>query len=135
LLFAHYFLIAEQNMRRVLMMQNITLVTFLSFIFLVMLSASTSAAGVVNQFEVEFVRVDRTGRGYIQFKEALVSQPAECSVGYPKALAFDTRQDGGSAILSVALTAKASNSKIYAKGTGTCSIYGVMEDWEWGYVK
>lgn len=104
-------------------------------VVLSVVSSSIQAVGLANQFEIEFVRVDRTGKGYVQFKQELVGEPASCASTYPKALAFDVNTAGGNAILSAALTAKASNAKVYAKGTGQCTIYGVMEMWDWGYIK
>jgi hypothetical protein len=49
-------------------------------------------------------------------------------------LAFNTNEAGGRAILSIVLAAQASGKKINARGTGTCSLYGVMEDWNWGLI-
>lgn len=103
----------------------------------VMLLASTIAIaqGTANYFEVDFVRVDKSGKGYVNFKSPIIGEPASCTTTYLNALAFDTKTDGGKSILSVALTAQATGKKILAKGTGDCGVYGVMEDWNWGFVK
>lgn len=110
---------------------------YLILIFLMSTNvAAQEVIGVANMYEVDFVRVDRSGKGYVNFKNDLVGTPATCTQAtYRAALAFDTNSDGGKSILSIALTAKASGKAIYAKGTGSCSVYGVMEDWNWGYVK
>ena len=111
-------------------------VSVVALMLLLLLPTTTvQAIGLANTVEVDFVRVDSDGRGYVNFKTALISEPASCTNGYPNALAFDTNTAGGRAILSVALAAKSSGKKIYAKGTGACTVYGVMEDWSWGAIK
>jgi hypothetical protein len=103
------------------------------------LSSTCYAVAVVNDFKVDFVRVDQSGRGYIQFDTPLVN-PSSCinssNPGYLKSLAFDATTDGGKAILSVALSAKMSGKAIVARGTGTCMNYpNVIENWSFGYVR
>jgi hypothetical protein len=110
-----------------------------SILFAALLALSASQAnanGVADTFQVDYVRVDANGYGYVQFTTPLVGTPAACiQPDYAKVLAFDTNTAAGKAILAVALQAKASDAKIYAKGTGDCPIYGVMEKWSWGYVQ
>lgn len=105
-------------------------------IFILSFSHNSLCEGIANLYEVDFVRVDSTGKGYVKFKTALTSSPAACiQSGYESTLAFDTNQSGGKSILSVALAAQASGKKILAKGSGNCTVYGVMEDWNWGYIQ
>src|SRR5688572_1634862 len=104
-----------------------TLVTLLS------ISLNTAAFGGIDNGVVIEVRVDKSGLGYVAFGSPLTSQPPTCTqAGYANALAFNTNEAGGRAILSIVLAAQASGKKINARGTGTCSLYGVMEDWNWG---
>ena len=94
------------------------------------------AYGKANSFKVKFVRVDRSGKGYVEFDSNLVANPPACTQSsYQRALAFDTNTAGGAAILSVALAAQASGRRIIAYGTHGCDTYsGVMEDWNWGRI-
>jgi len=89
------------------------------------------ARGEATNHTVEHVRVDKSGLAYVQFTTDLVanngSLPA-CGTSYPRTLAFDTNTEGGKAILSVVLSAKMSNSKIFARGTNECEGYGVIEN-------
>jgi hypothetical protein len=100
-------------------------------------SVLVRAEGVANLYEVDFVRVDKSGLGYVKFTANLGGTPPTCGTanGYPQALSFNTNDSGGKAILSIALTAKASGKKIFAVGTNLCDHYGVMEQWNWGYIQ
>lgn len=94
------------------------------------------AVGQINAAEIIQVRVDRSGKGYIKFNSSLINTPASCiQSGYENVLAFNTNEPGGRAILSLALSAHASGKKINATGTGSCAVYGVIEDWDWGYAR
>ena len=109
----------------------------LFFILACIISFNTLAVGQANQFYVDLVRVDKSGKGYVKFKERLASSGGlpGCGTSHPHHLAFDTNTSGGKGILSLALSAKAANQKIWARGTGDCSgIYGSVENWSWGYV-
>ncbi len=107
-----------------------------SVFILVLSSALVKAEGVANLYEVDFVRVDKSGLGYVKFTTNLGGTPATCTTGgYQSALSFDTNESGGKAILSTALAAKASGKKIFAVGTGLCANYGVIEQWNWGYIQ
>lgn len=98
--------------------------------------APALAVGVADTYSVDYVRVDANGYGYVQFTTALIGQPAACTQpDYAKVLSFDTNTAPGKAILAIVLQAKASDAKVYAKGTGDCPYYGVMEKWNWGYVQ
>ena len=93
------------------------------------------AQGQASEFEVEQVRVDNDGRGYIKFSSNLAGSPAACTTAnYVRMLAFDVNTPGGRAIMALALTAKSSGKRIFARGTGACAHYGMMEDWRWGYL-
>lgn len=110
-----------------------------TFLVVLLLPTQSVAVGFAKHFKVDYVRVDKSGKGYIQFKSALIGTssggPASCTTTYVKALAFDTNTAGGQAILSAALSAQARDTTMYAIGTGKCDIYGVMEDYSWGYTK
>ncbi|MCM2359007.1 MAG: hypothetical protein NDI77_12715 [Geobacteraceae bacterium] len=103
---------------------------------LMLFPGAVYAEGIADTFYVESVRVDSDGKGYVNFTSPLVNTPAACTNGYPNALAFDVNTVGGKAIMSLALTAKATGKRVYAKGkiNVACEIYGVMEDWGWGRI-
>ena len=107
----------------------------LSAVGLIACSVVANAAGVANLLTVDLVRVDKNGMGHVQFTSNLAT-PASCATtAFLSSLAFDTNTAGGQSILTTVLTAKASNKPIYAVGTNACALYGVMEDWSWGYIK
>ena len=96
--------------------------------------------GYAPWFNIHFIRIDKTGRGFVQFTQALTELPGtnttnDCGNLYPKALAFDTNTAGGKAIYSMVLSAESQNKRIWAKGTGNCSIYTVVQDFYYGYYK
>lgn len=104
------------------------------FILLLLVVSPYVLAGKANTFKVDQVRVDRNGKGYVQFVNNLVETTPSCST-HPKQLAFDLNTPGGQAIFSLALAAKASDKKIWAVGTGTCDVYSVVESWAWGVIR
>jgi hypothetical protein len=111
-------------------------ILFMIFFSLSFSSQGAFSVGVAEMYEIDFVRVDRSGFGYVKFKTNLIGTPASCTqVGYEAVLAFDTNEAGGKAVLSVVLSAQASGKKVLARGTGSCGVYGVMEQWDWGYIK
>ncbi|GFE83629.1 hypothetical protein GCM10011487_56290 [Steroidobacter agaridevorans] len=59
---------------------------------------------------------------------------ASCTIDYyANALAFNTNEAGGKAILALVLAAEATGKPVRAYGTGTCTTYGhSVEDWEYG---
>jgi len=104
-----------------------------------LLATAVTAASVVNNLPVDYVRVDKDGRGFVRFSGQLIN-PSDCinetNGNFLSALAFDTTTDGGRAIMSLVLTAKASGKLVYAKGTGGCTIYGnTLEDWSFGTIR
>lgn len=98
-------------------------------------SATAYSVGEARYFFVDHVRVDKSGKGYIKFKNKLLSSGGlpTCASGHPYHLAFDTRTDGGKAILSSGLAAKASHQKMWALGNNKCDVYSSVESWDWGY--
>ncbi|GAB1624074.1 hypothetical protein AAOGI_41240 [Agarivorans albus] len=92
------------------------------------------AKGYSNNYKVVEVRADASGKAYVKFDKPLIQTPAACGSGYASHLAFDLKTPGGQGILSVVLAAQASGKRIKAQGTGTCSVYGVIESWSWGLV-
>jgi len=111
-----------------------------AFVFVMgcLLATAVTAESVVNNLPVNYVRVDKDGKGFVRFSGQLIN-PSDCidetNGNFLSALAFDTTTEGGRAIMSLALAAKASDKLVYAKGTGNCTIYGNrLEDWSWGYV-
>jgi hypothetical protein len=96
----------------------------------------TFAAGVANSFFVISVRADASGNGYVRFDKPLVAEGSlpECST-HANHLAFNVNTLQGKAIMSLVLAAQASNSPVYAKGTGDCTVYSVVESWEWGRIE
>ncbi len=107
---------------------------------LALFSAQAAAVGVANYYTVDVVRIDANGAGYVQFTSPLVassgSTVAPCaSPDYANTLAFDTNTAGGRAILAIVMQAKATGAKIYARGTGACPTYTMIEQWNWGYVQ
>ncbi|MCO1337049.1 hypothetical protein MO867_22250 [Microbulbifer sp. OS29] len=105
------------------------------FVSVSLLSMPVFATGIASSFEVEYVRVDQSGKGFIQFKSDLVYEPADCiGSGYENKFAFDANESGGRAIYSMALTAQTTGKKIHAVGTSSCDTYSQIENWEWGYI-
>lgn len=100
---------------------------------LLLLSNMALAAGKVTS-TVENVRVDRSGKGIIDFSTPLET-PADCrNVAYSSHLSFDTSTPGGKAIYSMALAAASSGKKITAYGTGSCLDYAnTVESMSYGH--
>lgn len=111
-------------------------ILFAAILALAATQVPASAAGIADRYTVELVRVDSTGLGYVQFTTPLTGTPPACTQSdYVKVLSFDTNTPGGKAILATVLQAKATDGIIYARGSGTCANYSVMESWTWGYVQ
>ena len=65
--------------------------------------SATAAAGYANS-QINFVRVDKSGKGYVVLVQAPTGTVAACrDTTYSKHLAFDTNTPGGRAILALAL--------------------------------
>ncbi len=104
------------------------------------LSSIAQAKGVAYTATVLDVRIDYTGHGFIKFKDPLKdaygSTIPECTQeAYSNMLAFNVNTQGGKAVMAIALAAKASGKLVHGVGRGKCDIYGVMEDWEYGWVQ
>jgi len=96
--------------------------------------ATSAAAGTATDAVVA-IRVDSTGKGLVQFASPVVSLAACCTgtACSTTSLAFDTNTAGGKAILTLVTSAKLSNKKVQATGSGACSIYpGAAEDFSAG---
>lgn len=87
---------------------------------------SLGGAKIVN------VRVDADGKGVVTFDQPIGGTPPACvSPYYQNSLAFGPGE-GGRNILAFSLAAKATGATVTVYGTGTCAVYGVMEDWNYG---
>jgi hypothetical protein len=96
---------------------------FISLFAILVFTSASYAVGIADFYDVAQVRVDKSGKGYVTFKQPLTdSRPTCLQTGYSTALAFDTNTAGGKSIMSVALAAQASGKKIYAVGSGNCEI-------------
>jgi hypothetical protein len=105
-----------------------------SLLVVFFVSVNVYASGQVTSSEIYRVRVDQTGKGYVEFKKNLSSSPA-CAQ-HVNRLAFDANTEGGKAIYSLMLTAFAANKKITAYGNGTCKTYpSLIEEYSWGYMQ
>jgi hypothetical protein len=117
---------------------SFSLRAFISACILVFSPLSYSG-GVASSYHVVEVRVDRTGLGFIRFDRPLHAShnstlPTCTQPAYADALAFNTKTEAGNAILAIALAAKVGNKTIHGVGSGNCSLYGVMEKWNYGWV-
>ncbi len=93
----------------------------------------SSAEGIVSS-ELTGVRIAADGRGMAYFADVIGNTPPSCASGYRYQLSFDTNNAAGKAIHATLLTALAAGKSVYAKGSGTCTTYTVVENWEWGQV-
>lgn len=83
------------------------------------------------------MRVDKNGKEYVRFAQGLIAEGGDlpaCGTSHSIHLAFDINTPGGQAIFCLVLAVKASNKKIFAIGTGTFDVYGVVGSWSWGFV-
>lgn len=108
--------------------------TTLIIVTLLCLSQSVFAAGAVNNAFVTSVRVNDNGRVVVYFDKNISGTPPSCvSSSMSNALAIDASTDGGKAVLSVVLTAKATGTAMHAFGLGTCPFFGA-EAWNYGVI-
>jgi len=96
--------------------------------------AARAQSTVIFSSTVQSVRVDFSGYGYVTFASAPAgNSSAPCvASGYGHVLAFDTNTSGGKAVYALVLAAKLSSGTVYAVGSGSCPIYGIVESWLWG---
>lgn len=104
----------------------------LGLLFAACISSAHGASEIVST--VDTVRVDNNGWAFIRFTSPLGMEPASCIQDHPNHLSFDTKTDAGKAILSLALTAHSTGKRIFARGTDTCEGYGVIENWNFGWI-
>lgn len=98
-------------------------------------AAPAFSAGAIYSADIEFVRVDKSGMGYVGFATAIGGTPPGCvQAPFTKVLGFNTNEAGGKSVLALALAAKAAGRKVQAFGTGTCTAFNVLEDWDYGMV-
>ncbi len=115
--------------------------SFILATLLALFASQASAVGIANYYTVDFVRIEGNGYGYVQFTSPLVapsgSTVAPCTnqADYNHALAFDTNTPAGRAVMVLVMQAKATGAKIYARGTGTCTTYSMVEQWGWGFLQ
>lgn len=99
------------------------------------LGSQVVSAGIANHLEVEYVRVDRGGKGLVRFTTPLTNI-ASCVNGHTMHLSFNANTEGGKAVQALLLTALASGRTVYAQGTNSCLDYAnTVESWNWGYVE
>ncbi|MFS1524376.1 hypothetical protein ACL7TT_09710 [Microbulbifer sp. 2304DJ12-6] len=104
-------------------------------VFVAFFHSQTLAVGIADSFDIDYVRIDHNGKGFIRFKRDIIHEPPTCAgVDYKNAMSFDTNKDPGRAIYSMALTAQASGKKVYAVGRGLCETYSQIESWNYGYI-
>ncbi len=101
-------------------------------VLLAMTVVESQAIGSLGPAKVIQVRVDSNGTGMVIFDQPLVGTPPACVISsYANALAFSGT--AGKSVLALALVAKATGTPLaVVYGTGTCSTYGVAEDWNYG---
>jgi len=111
-----------------------------SMVFLLAILAASNAysIGQVNSAKVTQIRVDGSGKVMVFFDKPIGGTPASCvHDAYKSALGVDASTEGGKAVLSMALAAKATGSPVTAYGWGVCGVYGgyVVETWNHGFLK
>lgn len=117
---------------------SFSLRAFISVCILVFSPLSYSG-GVANYYQVIAVRVDHNGKGLVQFDQPLQAKdnstlPSCTQPAYADTLAFNTKTEAGNAILAIVLAAKVSHRDVFGAGSGSCSLYGVMENWNYGWI-
>lgn len=97
------------------------------------LSFQSLAAGRVVDAKVISIRVDLSGKAMVMFDKTVETSPDCVNPAYGNALAFDASTNGGLAILSLVLSAKAIKSDITVYGGGSCGLFGGSNVETWGY--
>ena len=114
------------------MYRNIMVIMF------VLASSNVFAFGTFSNAKITSIRVDNSGKAMIFFDKDKTREPATCvHSAYTRALGIDASTEGGKAVLSMALAAKATGSRVTAHGTGGCGVYGGnnVETWGHGFIK
>lgn len=94
--------------------------------FVFNLFASSTIAGGSVEGKITKIRVDHpSGQAMIYFDADVSISGANCrGGGYKNALAVDASTEGGKAVLSAALAAKAAGMTVRAVGKYDCNVYG-----------
>ncbi len=109
----------------------------IGFIFTAFFVSQVHAIGSVSLAKVVSVRVDNNGRAMIFFDKPIGGTPPSCvHSAYKSAFGIDAGSEGGKAVLSMALTAKATGSPVTVYGLGVCGVYGgsIVETWNYGHI-
>ncbi len=110
------------------------LLIVITVLFLSLAPSPVWAEGFADYLYVKDIRIDRDGKGLVVFTSALSGSRPSCAASYPYSLSFDTNTEGGKGVYILVLTAKALNKTIFARGTNSCSIFSVVEDWQRGWL-
>jgi hypothetical protein len=102
---------------------------FMAVMLGVCLALEAFAAGSASNVRIVAIRVDSSGKGVITFDQPMGGTPPGCVVSaYTSALAFNN-DDGGKAVLALALSARAMDRPLSIIGRGTCANFnGFIED-------
>ncbi|MES9880669.1 MAG: hypothetical protein ABW185_07290 [Sedimenticola sp.] len=114
-------------------MSKIIIILLFTFI-----TSNAFAFGSINDAKITKIRVDGNGHAMIFFDKDKTREPATCvHSAYVRAFGIDASTDGGKAVLSMALAAKATGTLVVAHGKGICGVYGgsVIETWDHGFIK
>lgn len=106
-------------------------------LFFISVATTSFAIGTFNSAKITKIRIDGNGTAMIFFDRDKVGTPPSCvHTAYSRALGVDTNTDGGKAVLSVALTVKATGGSMTAHGLGVCGVYGgtIVETWNHGFI-
>jgi len=98
-------------------------------------SSQAYAIGSVSNAKVSKIRVDSSGKVMVIFDQQVAGTPPSCvHAAYRNAFAIDASTSGGKAVLSWALTAKATGVPVTVIGLGACGVYGgtYVETWNYG---
>lgn len=104
---------------------------WLASVILLLAGTATSLAYAANTDRtslIDQVRVDKDGRGLIYFPTSVTTGASCRDPGLRNVIAFDTKTEGGRAILQLALAAHLAAKQVHVVGTGLCSIYTIAED-------
>jgi hypothetical protein len=80
--------------------------------------------------KVQFIRVDRDGRGMVEFSGEPAGTPPACVIAnYRNYMAFNAANTGGKSLLATLTAAKMTDRNVTVYGTGACDWYpSIVED-------